>query len=351
MQDQHESKQYCLNCHHPLAPDAKYCHQCAQKNTDGKVTFLEMLEEFSDTVFNLDSRIFRTIGLLFIPGKLTSEYFKGRHKSYVHPLRMFLGTTIFLLAAATYKIGNPDFMGMQDERAKIEVRLKQEEIYTRLDTLRQQAKAEFTNPIAHTALDSLVLRTTKSSNLSYKDSISIGEYHNASFSTSLRVASTDLMELSTNDILDKYQVEGTFNRLFISQQIRLRKSGANFGAFMLGNISWMLFLMMPVLALILKLLYWRKGCYYIEHLIFSFHTHSFAFVLYIFMILFGDYSKGLIIGGGFVILILYLYKSLRNIYQQSRTKTLLKFFLMSFSYIVLITTAMLLTIVVSFAMY
>ena len=41
-----------------------------------------------------------------------------------------------------------------------------------------------------------------------------------------------------------------------------------------------LFLILPVFALLLKLLYVRRGWYYSEHLVFGLHTHAFAFAVF-----------------------------------------------------------------------
>ena len=85
-----------------------------------------------------------------------------------------------------------------------------------------------------------------------------------------KIANEDFVDLSPTEIADKYKIEGFFRRLHFKQRIRLDQSGKNLGPFVLGNSLWVALLMMPFLALILKLLYFRHDYYYVEHLIFSF---------------------------------------------------------------------------------
>jgi hypothetical protein len=81
---------YCLNCHYPLSEFDKNCSQCGQKPTDGKTTMHDLLHEFVHTLFHLDGKFFWTLKHLFVPGKLTLEFFKGHHKRYAHPVQLFL---------------------------------------------------------------------------------------------------------------------------------------------------------------------------------------------------------------------------------------------------------------------
>ena len=93
---------YCLNCHYPLSEFDKNCSQCGQKPTDGKTTMHDLLHEFIHTLFHLDGKFFWTLKHLFVPGKLTTEFFKGHHKRYAHPIQLFLvlGALAFGVLAA-----------------------------------------------------------------------------------------------------------------------------------------------------------------------------------------------------------------------------------------------------------
>lgn len=101
-----------------------------------------------------------------------------------------------------------------------------------------------------------------------------------------------------------------------------------------GTLPKGLFLLMPLFALFLKMLYIRQDPLYIDHLIFAFHTHAFLFLLYSAILLLGnsinaswlDWVTGL---AGFFLPPIYLLMSLKSVYGQSRRKSVLKFVLLS----------------------
>jgi hypothetical protein len=103
MSSKHKVKHhpYCLNCHYPLAEFDKMCSQCGQKPTDGKTTMHDLLHEFIHTLFHLDGKFFWTLKHLFVPSRLTLEFFKGHHKRYAHPIQLFIVIGAFAFAMLT----------------------------------------------------------------------------------------------------------------------------------------------------------------------------------------------------------------------------------------------------------
>jgi len=98
-----EKTQFCPNCCVPLIDRAVFCHNCGQKNTDARLTVKELFSQFFDNVFNLDSKIFRTLGAVIIPGKLTIAFLNGQRRKYYHPIRLFLVLIIISLACFNSK--------------------------------------------------------------------------------------------------------------------------------------------------------------------------------------------------------------------------------------------------------
>lgn len=89
----------CANCGIVLL--GEHCYACGQP-TKGLVRhFGSIIGDFMDSVFELDSRILRTLGpLLFKPGNLSLEYFEGRRVRYVSPVRLFVFLSLFAFFAA-----------------------------------------------------------------------------------------------------------------------------------------------------------------------------------------------------------------------------------------------------------
>jgi hypothetical protein len=112
-----------------------------------------------------------------------------------------------------------------------------------------------------------------------------------------------------------------------------------------------MFVLLPVVALIFKFWYLFARRYYVEHLIFSLHNHSFLFVSLILILLAnvaGDLltSHGYLsaaTGSGWFITVVsiwipvYLLISLRVVYQQGWLVTLGKFTMIGLSYVTLLS--------------
>lgn len=349
-----QQHKYCLNCHYPLPNNSKFCHQCSQKVTDGKITFGEMISEFFGAVFNWDSRFFRTLGALFVPGKLTTEYFKGRHRRFVHPLRVFLVMTLAIVAAITFGV-NEDMedsfqFGTSLEKRKSTV--ARYEFLQEVDSVKQKTQKEFDNPQITEGLDTLMNRMMHGQKILERDSITLDAIQFSS-RENVRVATDDVLNLTVNEVLDKYEIEGYWRRMELGQELRLMQDNQSFGLYLLRNVSWMIFLMMPFLALILKLLYIRRDYLYVEHLVFSFHTHAFVFLVYIAMILSSIYEVLHEWSGEVGVLIIcgYLYFAMYRVYQQNWRKTLMKYILVGIFYFIILMAAIVMTFIVSFALF
>ena len=124
MSHHHKEKHhpYCLNCHYPLSEFDKHCSQCGQKPTDGRMTMHDLLHEFVHTLFHLDGKLFWTLKHLFIPGKLTTEFFKGHHKRYAHPVQLFLvlGALAFgVLTSTAHKAEEKFAQSIEENKNKV----------------------------------------------------------------------------------------------------------------------------------------------------------------------------------------------------------------------------------------
>jgi hypothetical protein len=116
----------------------------------------------------------------------------------------------------------------------------------------------------------------------------------------------------------------------------------SFADILLHSLPQVMFVCLPLFALLLKIVYIRrKQFYYVNHAIFSIHFFIFTFLL--FLLIFGllkiNNSLHLAIFNWLNVLLnigifIYLYKAMRNFYQQRRAKTILKFLLLSLSFVI-----------------
>jgi hypothetical protein len=97
----------CRNCG-AVAAEA-YCPRCGQETTLALPTVRTMLRDAAGRYVALDGRMWRTLfPLLFRPGFLTREYLSGRRRRYIRPTRLFLVLSIALFALLRL-VGGPTF--------------------------------------------------------------------------------------------------------------------------------------------------------------------------------------------------------------------------------------------------
>ena len=344
----------CHNSHYPLPRYGQYCSHCGQKYTDGRITLGELLHDFITNVLNIDNKLWQTWRAMWIPGKLTRAYFIGRQARYVAPLRLFFFSSVILFAV----IG---FVGLEEMQEDISqgIRENEKETYygafldqlkTATDTLQREM------PTDSVVLDSLYSRMYRGHSDSTNLGLEINIGPNNHFGL-VRVANADLATMNTDELLDKYQVTDYWQRLHLRQYIRLTREGADFTGFIMGKMVWMLLLLMPALAFVLKLLYIRRSFYFVEHLVYLFHIHAFAFLTLVLMLLINYYSPEdagflpVMYTVGLLGIYLYFYLAQRRVYRQGWFKTLVKYGIFQFFYLGLLIFFMVLTFVATALTY
>ena len=98
----------CPNCGAPV--HGPYCHACGQSEKGMVRSLREVVDDLADIVFNVDSRVFRSLfDLYFRPGFLTTEYIEGRRARYVTPFRLFFVLSLVAFFAMQSMIGDTVF--------------------------------------------------------------------------------------------------------------------------------------------------------------------------------------------------------------------------------------------------
>jgi hypothetical protein len=286
--------EYCLNCKEKIGEN-NYCSNCGQLNTDKKITLRQIIKEFLGEYFTFDSKFFRSITpLLFKPGHLTREYLDGKRVNYILPLRLYVFTTFLFFFIVTFNT-KLDFDKFSDSDYKIE--------NDKQDSLVASNK----NDIVIFDVDSSKAKNSAPIKFAYDDS-------SDSDSPFVKYINNKAKYLASQG-----------------------KDGANlFVKELINQLPKVMFVLLPIFALILKLIYYRKKLLYVEHLVFSLHIHTFIFVMLLLTAFISyDYFILIII----LLIILYLFLSLRNFYEQSISKTILKFGLLTFLYTLVLIPA------------
>jgi Protein of unknown function (DUF3667) len=378
----------CLNCGADLI--GRYCHVCGQENLEPKETVWHLVSHFFNDITHFDGKFFSTVKyLLRKPGFLSTEYIKGRRMSYLNPIRMYVFTSAFFFIVLfamkspsgivrmnkTNTGGSKTLHALLADQSRLQKQLAnekdeddQEEIRGNLrdNTVEIAAiKKHYSDTTKKTfskaELDSLLLK-------SYSDSLSEGYLSSKdrkSFVRALRnlqpnneeegdnyaffsgdheyktVGAYDSSERALPDSLRDGWLKRWFTRrnILINEEYRAepRLFKEHLEENILHSFPKILFVSLPIFALILNILYFRhKEYYYVDHGIFTIHVYCATFILLLLAILLNRLDNALGWGWFHVIsiiltvalsiyMMIYLYKAMRGFYHQRRAKTFLKY--------------------------
>jgi hypothetical protein len=333
------SEKNCLNCNAQVM--GRYCHICGQENIEPKETVWHLITHFFEDITHFDGKFFSSLKLLVTrPGFLSREYMLGRRASYLNPIRMYVFTSafFFLIFFSFLKISKDEIITATTVNGKTSQQIEQMDSVA-FDAFTKNVNKEDGKP---------AVPMTREAFKKYLDS---------SISTSgIHLGTTEKFKSKEEyDSLLKVgaRKDNWWVRQLIYRQIAISKKYKNdsgetitaFNEILLHSLPQMFFISLPLFALLLKLLYFRrKQFYYVSHGIFSIHFYIFIFIAMLVMFGLGKMNEGLhwkIITITEVVLgcslLFYLYKAMRNFYQQRRAKTIFKFLLLCFSFFIVLT--------------
>jgi len=345
----------CENCGTPL--QGEHCYACGQP-TKGLVRhFPSILGDFFDTVFDIDGRLWRTLWpLLLRPGFLTLEYLRGHRVRFVSPVRLFVFLSVLAFLMMQWSIHWDDEAIVFDTEGRFagassEADLEQQRTaaLAALNSAQEAANhvaggvdlAAASAAIEEAAAarrrelqaNANVEMTPDSPHLSFNDR----PWHPTD--NPLRI---DALPDAVNQKLNVWagQAEGNI--------ARIRQHPALLGQAFINSLPQTLFVLVPVFALLLKMLYLLKRRLYMEHLIMALHSHAFvSLVLLLTAALslasdtFGwstfttlaDWLSWLL----WLWVPIYLLVTLKRVYRQGWIMTTLKSMLLSTCYIILLS--------------
>jgi hypothetical protein len=311
--------QHCANC--GASMQGEFCHECGQSIHSVLKPIHGMLEDTMDIVFHVDGRAVHTIPpLLLKPGFLTLEYFSGRRVRYIAPFRLMFVLSLLAffvihlqLDSLSDKIilhnhvpvissGN-DF---QDAHSQTEVREQLKRQLAELDRARASLPS-----VAKPDMDvaEQKMRAEANQRLIALGATPTPVASHASFPTAT-ASTTDLADATVNKRADAPGKDDDAGVTRITTMhidwlpdvanARLNLIGqhmqANWRAFKHGDAAARqesmqrmiagffgvlpptMFVLMPIFALLLKLVYVFKCRLYVEHLIVALHSHAFLFL-------------------------------------------------------------------------
>jgi hypothetical protein len=341
----------CLNCNAEVT--GRYCSVCGQENIEPKETLWQLLSHFVYDMFHYDGKALSTLKILiFKPGLLTREYIRGKRASYLHPIRLYI-----FISAAFFIIFLSFIVDKSAQDAAIPQLNAQQHIAIEksIDKLKDSL-AKTNDPAKKADLQQSIISLKKIPSLFSADSAAnkqtlTGQLH---FSLDTSNHTDNFLAKNLPATLAEYNQQqakfspdnkdGWLKRVAstkiieINEKYRYNENGFinDFSEHFFHLLPTMMFVSLPVVALIFQLLYIRrrKQFTYVQHAVFSIHIYIAAYIFILVYYLFGflhSATQWNLFGWISVIVVLgifyYLYRAMRNFYDQGRWKTVLKFFI------------------------
>jgi hypothetical protein len=294
----------CQNCNtHYIG---HYCPNCGQPAKEFDKPFSFVFYNFVGDFFAFDTRFLNTfIQLVFHPGKLTSEFFAGRRVRYAPPFRIFIFMSFLLFLLLQILTSRELNRVLEKAPSKINIAVG--------DSSSGRLKTKFNSDknagIQISTPDSLVAASENSRQLLNK------------MATKLEG------ELDGEKNIQKKNKKIEIIHLLRSPEQATSKA--------LNLLSWAFFVLLPIFALLLKLVFIRRNQNYVRHLIFSIHLHSFIFFDFIVLILLRLILIKLpvwLVVLSILIIPAYFILSLRHFYRQGIFKIIAKSIVVSILY-------------------
>ncbi|MBK8226655.1 MAG: DUF3667 domain-containing protein [Flavobacteriales bacterium] len=222
----------CPNCGLALRTEDNFCARCGQENHTHKIPVRHFIVDLLGGLFNFDTKLLRTLRDLFWPpGLATRNYNENKRARYVPPLRLYLFTSLLYFVAIAWLPEPPD------------------------DPTKSSSGMRFT-----AGADSTTERLT--------DLARQGRLTDAVIDSVLMAGGDEPTALGRNLLRSAMHLEAGGSGALDEYTSALRE-----------NFAKVMFVLLPLFALLLKLVHWRWKLYYTEHLVFALHYHTLFFLL------------------------------------------------------------------------
>lgn len=306
---------HCLNCEQSLDENHSYCPNCGQENTHQQLSIKDFVGDFMSNYFAFDSKLGRSLHHFFLrPGYLTRRYNEGKRVRYVHPMRLYLIISVLFFFLLSY------LLTFQLQEVSLQVMAENEmSVTSKADSATMEKLRE--NQNFAIAADTVVPQIEGQVD---------GFQKILSWMADRRV--TDEMLMDSLKIEQEMRNNEDF-QLFLQQSRRVvQKDMDIFIPYVLKNLPLMMFLLLPIFALYLKMLFRKKPYLYISHIIHALHIHSMAFLLLTVFLIIGWTSGNYFFWITFLLITLYAFFSVKEVYGRGWGRTAWNFSLLGLFY-------------------
>ena len=327
----------CLNCGSPTG--GNYCSECGQENEDRTTSLKPLFSDFFAEVLSFDSKLTRTlIDLLRHPGKLTNAYNAGRRVSYLSPLKMYLVFTgVFFLVMSfqmDLNVRNPFNRPQEQTAEKPDAKAPKQKPKTD-DKKPKEDEVDEVRDAAHglAEINPMGITINRSGVTAFGRKLprTLEEYDAQQAALPVNKRDKGLAHLMSRQSLKLSNNPGEFLHSLV-----------------FDSTPKVMFVLLPVVASILWLLYIRSKRFYVEHLIFSLHCQSFTFIAMALIALIPFELTEIILP---IWVAGYMLVAMRVVYRQSWPKTIFKWGILGIAYLTLLSFGVIAAAMLSLATF
>jgi len=366
---------HCQNCGAELV--GPHCGQCGQAAIDYRRSFRHVIVDVLDSFLNWDSKFFATIGLLVVkPWRLTNEFLAGKRVRYLHPLRLYLLASILFFFAINYgakglrlepgKISEKNrtaiAAAVAEKRDEIEAEIDKENLSAEERKKAQEALDYLTkpSPAATEAAGNQPSPTIAPTASPTQPSSTIAPAASPSESGKRTYGAVNERPFLVFDA-DKKSSTPFERWLETRAKEKMGEHGTKMGLFiatLFSNLPYMMLCCIPLFAFVLKVLYIRRHVFYIDHLVYALHIHTFFYtgIMLIVLATMGlrriapPTLAGWIIAFLWLLFVVQIFLSIRRVYRQGWFMSTLKFLVGGFAYMIVLFLALAATFFITLAL-
>jgi hypothetical protein len=281
--EERQAPRECLNCGRSVT--GNFCAECGQRAIDPNPTLRELVHELAEGFLNWDGKLLGTLRLLVTsPGALTREYLAGRRVRFISPLRVYLTCSVLFFFMKAVLPNAPMLIRSTTSGSSG----KATSSTTNGGVISVQADGD---SLSDRALDSLAARGSGVTQLWWRH-----------FASALR------------------------NKRALSEAVT-------------SNVPRMMFVLVPIFAGMVALVFRSRRMRYPQHLAFALHVHAFLFLALILTlaprIVTIGWVNAVLVAGSFTAIGAHLVLAMRRVYAVSTGGAIARSALIAAAYFVI----------------
>ncbi len=269
-----------------------FCPHCGQKAFDGRIRMKELFSKFFHNITHLDGQFIRMVWNLLIPGKVTTDYFKGKIKQYPHPVQFFFVVMFFFLLMV-HKMAENQGKGFRitinNSTSSAPKKVVSDDLLdkyaTGLELLSdyKQLPDSLKSPQAERAVQSLATGLSDGLDtligMGFRDTTVMDTMPVTFGGHEIKLSVVDIAKMPYEDILTTYSVDSWKDKILVTQFVKSIRDSKMLANSIISSLTWTILVMSAFMAWILYLLFRKRRSYYVEHFVFMLHFFSGVFLL------------------------------------------------------------------------